>query len=359
MATLHSLFYQQKFNNTISPAMSTENIADILLQLTGAASREKSLSPENVDISNDHEIIVLEKKASLYYIAPEILLYNHKTNKDTALYSIGMLLYFMLFGKNYYEVNNELLVMLPEMMQQRNCLIQQIGNSEEYAKYETIIAELTSWESELRAKAIPHILALAMDYPSKAKVKYHAEGNIVFTEVLNISGQQTVIDTSKIVIAEDGKKYQPRETTIIYHRPGCHEVIIEVTNIDVQATDNIITQSIETSNDSSVKSGRIIFHDRNTKLPITICRYNQNEITQKELRLVGGNSRIFVFEAVDEKSGDRNEIANIMIPETPSDSWIFLLVKCNMLEIEITVRNETEKGKLGVLLTESPVRVKI
>ena len=357
MATLYSLFYQKHPGNTRKPRMSEEEIADILLQLAASSSRGKVLSPENVELGQDHEIVNLDKEPSLYYTAPEILLGKQAPDRDTALYSVGMLLYFMLTGRSYYEMSGELLSALPELMQQRDCLISGMEGRAGYAEYETILRELTAWSRQERSKALPHILSLAQKYPSTAEVIYRFNGTDVYTETVVIAGQHLRIEDSKTIRGTDGKAYHPKETATLYHRPVKYRTVIEVDAADMQNGGGMLAPAA--SQQSGFQSGRIVYRGQESTISITLCEFNEHDITQKEIRLNGGAARVYVIEAVDDASRSRAELTRIAVPATAPDSKLFLLVRCRGKEAEITVRKESESGGHGALLTDPPITVKI
>lgn len=229
-----------KFKNTDDSGhsisrMNPEEIADTLFCLCNAVEEGtlNRAAPENITIKEDGTVSVSQEAGlNIYYAAPEIVLGKKNADKNSGWFTLGLLAYFVINGRSYYEDKSFHIVNLQDMMANGSSLIIAQGVNEEVEDVPSLlrlsIQKFTSWAPESRAEGVPILLRAVEQYSAKAKISYRYLEQTIATKTIMVGPPSANFTTGSVVSGDDGKVYFVSENVSIPFRPGKHPYIVKV-----------------------------------------------------------------------------------------------------------------------------------
>lgn len=182
--TYYSVFRNRNANNNID-RLGQARVADALLMLIelGESMQLHGTSPENILIDLDKGAAGLRQSSGAphpYYMAPEVLFDGKAATQGSWIFSLGLLSYFVIYGKPYYEAADLRVTSLPELRSGRTSLIE-TGSGEPYAEAlrdMTILSE----DENARKKGVAKMLKTIMSIPAILQLYFRRpEGEAVVT----------------------------------------------------------------------------------------------------------------------------------------------------------------------------------
>lgn len=226
MATIYD-----KYNK--SAAATVEELLDVFLCVSRAVESKgiMQFSPEMIQIKENGECVCLEGiECNMYYAAPEVVVDGKIPDKNSRLFSIGMLLHFVWNGCSYYEKNCSCLVELPEKLAKDEGLIcEKILNSDdEYAILQEGLMKLTSWNPAHRYEGFELWLEIAREYSSIVKIDFICHNRTVASTNYRVKYPWREIKAGTIISGMDGKSYKVCDKQQIPFRLGNYQYSIKV-----------------------------------------------------------------------------------------------------------------------------------
>ena len=228
---------KEKFKNTnkVDNNLSTfspEVLMDHLLSLCSAIEEETLVQPscQNISIDEEGKVHTLQNETlDAYFMAPEVVFGKQEADKQSAWFSLGLLIYYIIFGRTYYEDKNILLVHLDERMKTSSSLIQDVHIPE---FLNTPMKQLTSWKREDREKGVKTLLEAIKKYGCTVELQYMDQDKLI--EKQQITFNQPV----KMLMAHTPihSSYCIEKDTQLTYRPGFHIYKVPV----IQEENNIV-----------------------------------------------------------------------------------------------------------------------
>ena len=239
MDTLRKKFQNTDCSGHSISRMNPEEIADTLFCLCNAVEEGTLIqaAPENITIKEDGTVSVSQETGlNIYYAAPEIVLGKKNEDKNSGWFTLGLLAYFVIYGRSYYEDNSFHIVNLQDMMANDSSLIMARGVKKEAQDVPSLlrlsIQKFTSWVPESRAKGAPVLLRAVEQYSAAAEISYRYLDQTVATETIMVSPPNANRTAGSAVSGDDGEMYFVSENVRIPFRPGKHRYIV---NVDVSS----------------------------------------------------------------------------------------------------------------------------
>lgn len=238
MRTLH-----YKFNNNGNQAntsiKSKEEIVDTIFCLVSAAIDDKltCAGPERISITVDGNVMIDNPEIlDLYYAAPELVLCEANKATSSKLFTVGLLAYFILIGKEFYEDKHMDVINMKELKGNGNGLIalkeeDLFDGSEVITDLVAAVNKFTAWNQDEREKGIPCVLRAIDKCLTVADVKYCVDNKVVHAEMMQVSDHKYVIDQGTKISGRDGKAYVVTEKIEIIKRAGRHTYKIPVKEV--------------------------------------------------------------------------------------------------------------------------------
>lgn len=228
----------KKFRNTRSASnlsrMGPDKIMDALLCLYNAVNEGTLLqaAPENIGIREDGTVSVApEADQNIYYAAPEVVLGMSAADKSSGWFTMGLLAYFVINGRSYYEAEELHIADLPDMVKTGQSLIpaQAAGYMEDIpGLLDRAMSQFTSWRPEVRSKGVPFLMKAIRQYAAKADIQYVYNGKVVSTESRTLNPPHAVITAGYGVTGKDGVSYRVKNDCKMPFRPGTHKYTADV-----------------------------------------------------------------------------------------------------------------------------------
>lgn len=221
--------------------LNPEEIADTLFCLCNAIEEGTLIqaAPENITIKEEGKVSVsLDTGLNIYYAAPEVVLGKKDADKNSGWFTFGLLAYFVIHGRSYYEDKSFHIVNLKEMMENESSFIMAWGVDEEAEDvpglFSLSIQKFTSWDPECRSDGVPVLLRAIKQYSGTAEISYRYLDRIVATETIMVHPPNADCTKGSDVSGNDGKVYLVSENVSIPFRPGNHRYIV---NVDLSRID--------------------------------------------------------------------------------------------------------------------------
>ena len=235
----------RELNNSTGEAAAhrPDRYMDILLSLLIMIEEgqiDTLLAPESIQVvDNSDRIRIIEKpNIGLLYSAPEVIFEDGEYDARAQLFSLGLIIFYMLYAMDYYTAaglnvleleavkrrNQEALIHLPE---DGNGMVP----AEYYGKLREVMKYLTSWEPEERDMGKRLLIDMYSSIDSINRV-YCMDGNRViatirFTSRKDMKGFPPKNDE----ITVKGFRYRFFEKIDIPYRPGIHEYRIRMRKV--------------------------------------------------------------------------------------------------------------------------------
>lgn len=234
MDSLHKRFRNTRYKNNLQRTGS-EQIMDALLCLCNAVNEGTLLqaAPENIGIREDGTVSVTPKAdQNIYYAAPEVALGKSAADKNSGWFTMGLLAYFVISGRSYYEAEGLHIVDLPDMVKSGRSLIPAQGAAEDTDDIQELLdlamSRFTSWKPEVRSEGASFLLKVIRQYTSKADIQYMHNGKVVSTESKALSSRSVIIAAGDRVTGKDGASYRVKKDCEMPFRPGTHKYTVDV-----------------------------------------------------------------------------------------------------------------------------------
>lgn len=243
------------FNNKIARANNFsrsggEVIADTILSLCADADagRLKALSPEHIKISPDGSVSYSQTDAeSPYFSAYESVFENKKADKESGWFTLGLLIYYIVFGRTFFKDNGIDIVCLPERKNSAVSLITaesflndntslNTADSNALTLYKQAMVKLTFWNRSNRYLGVKHLLDAVHTYTSVATIEFFENQTKVFEAPFSFN--EPVLNfkpNTQLKNPENGRIYVTTENIKIDFRPGRHTYRVKVKS--TQSTD--------------------------------------------------------------------------------------------------------------------------
>lgn len=234
MDSLHKRFRNTRYKNNLQRT-GPEQIMDALLCLCNAVNEGTLLqaAPENIGIREDGTVSVTPKAdQNIYYAAPEVALGKSAADKNSGWFTMGLLAYFVISGRSYYEAKGLHIVDLPDMVKSGRSLIPAQGASEDTDDIQELLdlamSRFTSWEPEVRSEGASFLLKVIRQYTAKADIQYMHNGKVVSTKSKTLSSRPVSIAAGDRVTGKDGVSYRVKQDCEMPFRPGTHKYAVDV-----------------------------------------------------------------------------------------------------------------------------------
>lgn len=234
MDSLHKRFRNTRYKNNLQRT-GPEQIMDALLCLCNAVNEGTLLqaAPENIGIREDGTVSVTPKAdQNIYYAAPEVALGKSAADKNSGWFTMGLLAYFVISGRSYYEAKGLHIVDLPDMVKSGRSLIPAQGASEDTDDIQELLdlamSRFTSWEPEVRSEGASFLLKVIRQYTAKADIQYMHNGKVVSTKSKTLSSRSVIIAAGDRVTGKDGVSYRVKNDCEMPFRPGTHKYAVDV-----------------------------------------------------------------------------------------------------------------------------------
>lgn len=234
MDSLHKRFRNTRYKNNLQRT-GPEQIMDALLCLYNAVNEGTLLqaAPENIGIREDGTVSVTPKAdQNIYYAAPEVALGKSAADKNSGWFTMGLLAYFVISGRSYYEAKGLHIVDLPDMVKSGRSLIPAQGASEDTDDIQELLdlamSRFTSWEPEVRSEGASFLLKVIRQYTAKADIQYMHNGKVVSTKSKTLSSRSVIIAAGDSVTGKDGVSYRVKQDCEMPFRPGTHKYTVDV-----------------------------------------------------------------------------------------------------------------------------------
>lgn len=215
--------------------MNSEEIADTLFCLCNAVEEGTLVqaAPENITVKKDGKVTVsLDAGLNIYYAAPEVVLGKKNADKNSGWFTFGLLAYFVINGRSYYEDKSFHIVELQEMMANESSFIMAGRVDEEAEDVSSLLSlsiqKFTSWDPECRSEGVPVLLRAVEQYFAAAEISYRYLDQIVATETIEVNPPNADCTKGSAVSGNDGKVYLVSESVSIPFRPGKHQYVVNV-----------------------------------------------------------------------------------------------------------------------------------
>lgn len=229
-----------KFSNSGNQSNATlksrEEIVDTIFCLMGALAEGTLMcaGPDRISVELDGTVnTVSPEEIDLYYAAPEIVLGETKDDENSKWFTLGLLAYYVLTGKNLYEDKKIDLVSMKELQGKGEGLtkltMEDLAcNNEAISDLVNAVNLFLSWSAVEREKGAAHVLAAVKKCLTVADVKYYLKDTPVLSEMLKITQPRHLIGKGTSVAGKDGKNYVVVESVTIPMRAGKHSYRVMV-----------------------------------------------------------------------------------------------------------------------------------
>lgn len=235
---MESLF--KRFRNTHGSVnnlsrMNPEEIADVLFCLCNAFEEGTLLqaAPENLSVREDGTVSVTpDSDKNIYYAAPEVVLGKSGADKNSGWFTMGLLTYFIINGRSYYEAKGLNIVNLQDLTGKGESFIRAQRAAENAENVPGLLdlamRKFTSWKPEVRYEGVSSLLKAIRQYTSTAVIQYTYNGRTVSTESRRLDPPSVMIAAGYRVTDESGSAYQVKKDCKIPFRPGTHKYTVDV-----------------------------------------------------------------------------------------------------------------------------------
>lgn len=240
--TLYTLCREMNQIRNDSSSDRADRYMDILLSLLGKIEGGEVcslLSPGSI-IVGDNGIWLKDNPDITHYSAPEVIFEGHENDAQAQLFSLGLVIYFMLYSVDYYTDARLKILEIEKIKKERpQFLINLEGTGNgivpvmyyEYLKQ--IMMYLTSWDPEKRNDGKKLLIEMYSLIPSVNTITF-VDGStpIARTRITRFEGVKGY-PGKREYIHVNGVEYKIIKKIDIPYRPGKHEYTIQVRKNDI------------------------------------------------------------------------------------------------------------------------------
>ena len=232
MKTLYSILNNTTLGTDNVSRIGPERIADILLSLCSSADKNELLpvSPKQIQIDNKGTLSYSHNgEPDPYYCAYEVVFNDQKPDRESGWFTLGLLIYFTIYGKSFYDDKNINLSDIPELKNNSNSLIvcDAPQGNDVLSLYKKAMEKLTAWNKSERCKGVQFLLRAVGTYSSVAEIELWHNNNRIMVSNLTIDKKTTNIKANT-VFTVDKAQYKTTQDASIPFRPGTHTYKIKV-----------------------------------------------------------------------------------------------------------------------------------
>ena len=210
------------------------DIANSVINMINNSQQYSGIDPDTVMLGPDNEVSMAPRSGQTdeAFTAPEVSgivseavdLNKADASAAAAYFSLGMLIYYMAKGCDWYQANNESLLGIPEYKEKRDSLISDSN------VFGGVLCELTSWDPEARISVgLVNLSRMIANAPASVMMHYIYNGSEIKSEEIHLRGTGIKGFGEGIEIYDDrGSMYKSRGTSEIPFRPGVHDMHFEV-----------------------------------------------------------------------------------------------------------------------------------
>lgn len=270
-------------NKRKNHSFSEPEILDIANSIIGMIDKEglyTFIDPDHIMLGPDNKVSVDIRSGQIdeVFIAPEASgiisevegLTKEEASAASAFFSLGMLMYYMDKGSDWYTANNETLLGRPEYKEERDSLISDtiiLGG---------LLCDLTSWDPEVRISVgrINLLRAIERTYAA-LRIQYVCSGVIIKEEEIELNNTGLKGFGEGIEVYDDkGNMYKPVGNIDIPYRPGIHDVTVKVESSGIPTGEKrkkliVITEGTEVGY-SKYDLGYVLENELSEMVPVTV-----------------------------------------------------------------------------------------
>ena len=235
MKTLDERFKNSDRTRDNISRINPEEIVDVAYCLCTAVNDRKLIlaSPECISIKDDGSVkIDTTNGVNMYYASPEVILGRKKPDSKSAWFTLGLLIYFVIHGRSYYDDRSLNIVNMTELQTNGQGLIDTDNVSENTEDIPGLLRlamnRFTRWNPDMREEGAKFLLKAVQKYSSTAEVRYLYGNKEVYFERLNITSGSVQCPHSLVLRGNDGKDYRAVRKMKIPFRPGVHKYNMHV-----------------------------------------------------------------------------------------------------------------------------------
>lgn len=222
--TLYQLFKSTGAADNLS-VKGEESVADAILsliKLNETPAVFHGVSPRDILVNKETGVFTIgsSRRTDPYYCAPEVLFSGKEPDKISEYFTLGMLVYFVIYGESYYWKNNIAITELPRHIVDIESLLGCSINNKlnEALKKLTLIPENAFNE---RQEGIKSLLEFIISKTAGAKVILQtASGSGIL--MLKVPSKGLAIRKKMVLKDKSGNAFEVQEDRDIPFRPGIH-----------------------------------------------------------------------------------------------------------------------------------------
>lgn len=237
--TLYTLFRNTGEQDNIS-VMGEDKIADTILSLIKLNEETHNLhgtSPEDILVNEKTNTLEIRtsRVENPFYEAPEVLFFGKNPTPSSKFFSLAQLIFFVIYGRNYYEYRNIPLTTLPEIMEHSESLLGYNGNQKLDEALKVMSGGFSRTDNSGRAEGLRPLLEFISAKTSAANITLKATGTSGILR-LRVPGAGLAIKQGMVLKDKSGRQFQVLESINISFRPGVHSYTVKSALISENAS---------------------------------------------------------------------------------------------------------------------------
>lgn len=240
--TLYTLCNVMNCINEIPESARADRYMDVLLSLVymiEGGEIHSQLAPGTIIVSEDSVRLKENDRDITHYSAPEVIFEGHENDKEAQLFSLGLVIFYMLYSVDYYTAAGLRLLEIEQIKKMQPEYLIDLQEAENprvpikyYEQLREVMKYLTSWKPEKRYMGEKLLIEMYNWIVSKNSV-YYMDGNKQIgppmkVEILNdVKGYPK--DINELVLGKN--EYRIIERIDIPYRPGIHRYNIQVRRV--------------------------------------------------------------------------------------------------------------------------------
>ncbi len=222
--TLYQLFKSTGAADNLS-AKGEDSVADAILsliKLNETPAEFHGVSPRDILVNEETGVFTIgpSRRTDPYYCAPEVLFSGKEPDEISEYFTLGMLVYFVIYGESYYRKNNIPITELPghiaDIESLLGCTINKKLN--EALKKLTLLPESAFNE---RQEGITSLLEYIITKTAGAKVVLQTSSGSGIL-MLKVPSKGLAIRKKMVLKDRAGNAFEVQEDRDIPFRPGIH-----------------------------------------------------------------------------------------------------------------------------------------
>lgn len=246
MITLYEKYKNEDSIDNNIGRINPEDIVDSLYCLCNSVENGEFIqaSPENIVINENGTVLLLnDPNFNLYYVAPEVIMGKKKADKMSAWFTLGVLCYFLINGRSFYNDKSINVVTMKEMGNIGSGLITAEGIDQLAEDVPSLLSlameKFTSWDPLKRSEGVKYVLKAVKQYTSVAVFNYEDNDQIVKSDRFAVEGSSLSCEEGASITDEDGNVYSVLKTETVPFRPGVRTYTIRVKKAETDAPNEL------------------------------------------------------------------------------------------------------------------------